>query len=489
MSQDTADSETNLPCGVDAAATANAARGSMRLEIDPVVLRAETIANYVATDLPTHPGLARIAECVVESARQAKRVSRELKRPIGMHRLPLAFLILAMGIFAYWTYRQFFYTPSLLLAVPERDAIQLRDDSLQKTKLKPIETVGSHASLELLKKRQADLAFIQGGIDIPDTWLRMELNDSELVLLFLRDGIENVTQINKIFTSAEGQGSHSLAQVFSRVWGIDQQISYLHDWRIFTDDETYQIADDVDAVFVVKDLLNRKLESVPARLAEAGFRLASPDIGAMQLRLDYIREYELRPGYLDPAKTLPDRSIATYAVVTYLVAREGLSVKQLNDAYQLVHPDRRFPTLIETDLSTASEIAQGVEALFSILVYIGLTFFALLGIDVLAYRKRFHELNSLVSLISMHQSSKDVIVGSEALKAHHVTYLSVCSDLLSIISVVTGYYTQENSSLMYNRLSDVIHERCDGLKINIQLKILHATVKLANDTIEEPQDK
>ena len=53
-----------------------------------------------------------------------------------------------------------------------------------------------------------------------------------------------------------------------------------------------------------------------------------------------------------------------------------------------------------------------------------------------------------------------------------------------LIAVITGYYTQENSSLLYNRLLETIHERCDGLKINIQLKILHALIELPEVPID-----
>ena len=121
---------------------------------------------------------------------------------------------------------------------------------------------------------------------------------------------------------------------------------------------------------------------------------------------------------------------------------------------------------------------QGIEAGLGILAYIGIAFLALLGLDVLVYRKRFNELNSLISLISMHQSDKDAVGGTAENRAHNVLYLSFCSDLLGLISVITGYYTQENSSLMYNRLLDVIHERSSGLKLNIQLKILHSQIQL-----------
>lgn len=55
--------------------------------------------------------------------------------------------------------------------------------------------------------------------------------------------------------------------------------------------------------------------------------------------------------------------------------------------------------------------------------------------------------------------------------------MRLCSDLLGLISAIAGYYTQENSSLLFNNLSEVVHQRCDALKINIQLKVLHAMVK------------
>src|SRR5262245_3770477 len=95
------------------------------------------------------------------------------------------------------------------------------------------------------------------------------------------------------------------------------------------------------------------------------------------------------------------------------------------------------------------------------------------------YRKQFHELNSLVSLLSMLQSNKDVLgISNSGKKAKNLLYLSLVSDLLGVISMISSYYTQENSSLLFNNLSEVIHQRCDGLKINIQLKILHASVEL-----------
>lgn len=199
----------------------------------------------------------------------------------------------------------------------------------------------------------------------------------------------------------------------------------------------------------------------------------------MSVRFAYLNEVQMRPGYLDPVAGIPRQPVGTYSVATYLVARSGLTPRQLAAAGHLTHPANRFPTEVQPSLDAANEVAQGVEAVLGIAAYIGLAFLALLGLDIIAYRRRFNELNSLVSLISMHQSSKDVIGGSAEQRARHVNYLTVCSDLVGLIAVITGYYAQENSSLMYNRLLQIIHERCSGLKINIQLKILHALVDVA----------
>jgi hypothetical protein len=45
-----------------------------------------------------------------------------------------------------------------------------------------------------------------------------------------------------------------------------------------------------------------------------------------------------------------------------------------------------------------------------------------------------------------------------------------------LISVISGYYAQENPSLLYSNMLEIIHARSDGLKLNIQTKILHASL-------------
>lgn len=451
---------------------------AMRLQIEPVIDSARQIADHVKNHLGTHKGLGRAARGVLAAAERAQHVSDQLKRPFGLHRLPGFFLVLSLAALSGWIYWQYFHTSQLVIAVSARDATQLKRNVGQRVRVLPKETVGSAESIRQLSSGEVDAAFIQGGVGIPDTFLRTPLEQSEYVLWFLREGIESPAQVRGIMTSSEGQGSHSVAKQFVRAWGLDDNVTFSHAWRPYTDDSDYVLDPSVDAVFVVKDPMSSRLEGVAERLADDGFRLASPDIGAMSLRLDYLQEAEIRPGFLDPVKKLPADTLDTYTVTTFLVAREGLTPYELAAARELLHPANGFPDVAVPSFSSANEVAQGVEAILGIVVYIGIAFLSLFGLDIIAYRKRFNELNTLVSLISMHQSSKDPLGGTDQAKAHRVAYLSACSDLLGLIGVITGYYAQENSSLMYNRLVGVIHERCSGLKINIQLKTLHALIDL-----------
>ncbi len=464
---------------------------SLRLEIGPVIERAQQLVLKVAKNLPEHKELGNATRGVEKAAQTAEQVSRQLRRLFGLHRLPAVFLLISIAIFAVWIYWQFIHTSKLLIAVSARDAVQLKKNVDRRVRIVPVETVGSRDSIAKLQNGDAHLAFVQGGVELPTDLLRTELESSELVLLFLRNGIDSFAEIQRILTSSKGQGSHSLARIFARIWSIDGQVEYVHDWRRFTDDESYEIAADVDAVLVVKDPMSAKVAGTASRLQKAGFQLVSPDIGAMSLRLEYLSETEIRPGYLDPLGHIPDSVVQTYSVATYLVSRADLTPRQLAAASRLVtaNSNQIAATGFEPTLDTASEVAQGVEALLGILIYIGVAFLALLGFEVFTYGRHFNELNSLVSLLSMHQSTKDAIGMSEQERLHNIEYLRVCSDLLGLISVITGYYTQQNSSLLYNRLLEIIHDRCDGLKINIQLKILHGLISQdsAADSVEDGQ--
>jgi hypothetical protein len=264
-------------------------------------------------------------------------------------------------------------------------------------------------------------------------------------------------------------------------------VEYVFDWREMTANADYQIPGDIDAVFVIKNLADESTFAGSRKLYEAGFRLAAPDIGAKALTFDYLKPKEIPPGYLGANPLAPAEAVSTYDVGTYLVAKKSLTPRLLAEAVHLL--DQNTNTLnrgsFEPTLSQAKEVFEAMDAFLGILVYIGLAFLTLLGIEIATYRRRFNELNTLISLISMHQANKDVLgLSDDTLRQRNLLYLGLCSDLLGIIGVITGYYSQENSSLLYNRLTEIIYQRSSSLKLNIQLKILHAMVEVKQ---EEPQ--
>lgn len=454
---------------------------TQRLAIDPVVENAEEIVKRVQNELPEHQGLDSAAQGVVRAVREAQSVSRRLRRPWGLHRFPVFFLAITLIVFGNWIYWRFLHVKTLVIALPERDAIELHERVLnaRRIKIKEKRTVGSGESLELLKSGQVDLAFIQGGVEIPATLPQLMIPQSEALLYFVRARTSSPADIRLLMTSEEGQGSHSVARKFAELWRIDEQVQYLHDWRKLTSDKNYQVPDEVDAVFVIKDLENELTYVGIRRLYDAGFRLASPPIGSRALSLDYLAPLDIPVGYLESNPSLPKTPVATYSVATYLVARQSLTPRLFAEAGHLL--DKKTNTLeelgFEPSLSQAKDIFEAIEAFLSILAYLGLAFLTLLGIEIATYRRRFNELNTLISLISMHQSDKDVLgLQDVERRKKNLLYLGICSDLLGIISVITGYYSQENPSLLYNRLTEIIYQRSNSLKLNIQLKILQANI-------------
>jgi hypothetical protein len=451
----------------------------LRLRIEPVVGVAEALALRVRTELPTHDGLAKAADGVAAATRQAERVSQRMNSIFSLHRLPAVFLAGALLCLALWIYWRFFHVSVLSVALPDRDASQLREAiaSRQRVSFHWVPVPGSREAVELVTAGKADLAFVQGGLAIPADLPRLATPSPEVVLWLVRDRVGGPRDVRRLLTSVAGEGSHTVAQFFLAAWHTRGQVEFVHDWRELTADPNYQIAADVDAVFVVKDPADEKTALGIQRLYAAGFQLRSPDIGARAAKLDFLKPFTMPPRYLVADPAAPAEPIATYSVATWLVARRGLTPRLLAQAAHALDAQPVAFGGFDPTTADASEIFQGIEAFMGIIVNIGLAFLALLGLDVMAYRKQFHELNSLVSLLSMLQSNKDALgISDPGKRAENLLYLGLTSDLLGVISMISSYYTQENSSLLFNNLSEVIHQRCDGLKINIQLKVLHATV-------------
>jgi hypothetical protein len=463
--------------GAPPAEPANPPDKPLRLRIAPVIAAAEAVGRRVQADLPTHHGLAGAAANVARAAREAEQVSKALQRPWSLHRLPAIFLGVALVLLLGWTYWRFVHTTQLTIALPDRDFSELQSQLRGKSKVSfaPVVVPGSREGAEKVTRGEVDLAFIQGGIPIPPELPRLETPSPETILWLLRDGIEDARQVQTVLTSVAGEGSHTVAQQVFEHWQLN--VNYVHAWRELSTQEQFKIPESIDGVFVVKDPGDDKTLVAIERLIKAGFRLQPVELGARASRLDYLRPTVIPKRYFGFSPDMPALPTSTYNVSTFLVARPGLTPRLLAEANHLLdfHPQTIEDGGFEPSMNDASEMFQGIEAFLGIIVNIGLAFLALLGLEIMAYRKRFHELNSLISLISMLQSNKDVTgVSDPAVRNENLLYLSLCSDLLGQVSMISGYYTQENSSLLFNNLSEVIHQRCDGLKINIQLKILHA---------------
>ena len=308
----------------------------VRLLITPIISQATTLTDRVQKELPTHEGLQRATRMVAGAAEKAERIAVSMRRPWSPHRLPVMFLGAALVGLLTFLYLQFFKVSTLSLALPDRDAELIRENLAAdgRVNVNVVEVAGSREAAALLAKGEVDLGFIQGGVPIPPQLLRLETPTPELVLYFVRDRITGPMQVKKVLTSVEGEGSHSVAIAFFGAWSVP--VTYLHAWKDVTANENYVVPDDVDAVFVVKDPGDEKALVGAERLAKAGFHLESPSLGARASRFDYLTPR----GHLRVDPPLPAAAVETYAVKTFLVARQGLTPRLLTQAANVIdaHP-------------------------------------------------------------------------------------------------------------------------------------------------------
>ena len=134
----------------------------LRLEIGPVIRMAEDLQARVERELPDHTGLAGLAAGAATAAREAERVSRQLKRPFGLHRLPATFLALALLALIGWIYVTFFRSSTLTIALPDRDARELRShvSRADRVQFRTVLVAGSREASALVSEGHVDLAFV-----------------------------------------------------------------------------------------------------------------------------------------------------------------------------------------------------------------------------------------------------------------------------------------------------------------------------------------
>jgi hypothetical protein len=463
----------------------------MNLKIEGIIDGAIRIREKIDVELPGHSGLAGAVDEVNRAAQEAQKVALRGRNFISLSRLPAAFLGLALLGFLIWAYWNFFLATSVSVAVPERDFVDENLRYFRKAKMHAVKVDSSAEAIQRISgvplAKKADVAFIQAGIPVPDSLTVLQTPILEVVVWMTRKEIDPKTRpVSIVLTNVKDEGSHSVAKEFFHRWNSGTKVQYRHEWDSLaqlpgTSEPRYQIPSEVDAVFVVVNVASeRNVEAIKQLLSE-GFEFRSPYIGAHAAKLRYAQEFRMPAGYISQQPEIPMQETLTYTVPNVLVARPGISDSALANLSKLFETENR--QLQSKDFvfnaTDASEMFQGLDAFLGILINIILGFLALLGLEMWVYRKRFHELNSLVSLLSMLQSNKDILGEMDPLKkSEKLHYLSTVSDLLSLISAINGFYTQENSSLLFNNQSEVIHQRCDNLKLNIQLKILHAGIKL-----------
>ena len=105
---------------------------------------------------------------------------------------------------------------TLTIALPDRDAAELRQRIAgpRRVEFAWVEVPGSREAVERARAGSVDLAFVQGGLKIPPELPRLETPSPELVLWLTRDPAAPPSQVKKVLTSLEGEGSHSVALEF-----------------------------------------------------------------------------------------------------------------------------------------------------------------------------------------------------------------------------------------------------------------------------------
>lgn len=445
-----------------------------RLEIEPVIERAREVKESIHKELVQHGGIQQLSSQILRAAEKSKEVSEQGSHPLAFHKIPMYLLLLAIAWGGYWVYRNFYHISTVRFAAQERDAGAVTQKIQSRLSMQFIPDAGSMEGLQMLQENKADICFIQGGVEIPEAYHRLILPEKE-TLFFLVKKNKSIKDIQVVCTSVALQGSHILARKVLEILG-KKDVAFVHHWTKLTDDSSFNIPDDVDCVVVSKSAQESKNLQAIKKLIASGFVFHSLDLGVWADSQPYLQKTRIRAGYffLDPC--IPDTPKETYLVNTYLVAQPSFNPLKLRAIANLFYPKDILQ--IKDEDSVIKDFLERADAISQIFMTTAFFLIALFGMGVLAHRRRFNELNTLISLINIHQSSKDLYDESNpevCVRYRH--YLAYCSDLLGIIDVITGYYAQEDSTLLFNGFCSVIHQRCMNLKINIQLKIHQSALK------------
>jgi hypothetical protein len=453
------------------------------LSVEQIIETARQIEERINERLPDEAPLRDVAHAVTDAARLAQARVRRLKRPYSVQRIRQYVVLAALAILVWWLYTNVLRSRDATIAVTgtEYSVLKARADANNADKIRFLESGGSSASVELVQQGHADMAVVQAGVPIPEEFTILGVVRAEHVLYFGRDVQRSADRPRKVMTFGRDQGSHILAQVFLQLWGHGW-VEWIHTWSDLAADSGYVIPADVEAIFVVVDPADPAMRRAIRRAATAGFELRDPDVGAYATHFTYLQRVSIQRGYYSQADpTVPaivQGTLQTYAVANYLVAGEGVTDRQLGLALQAFELDPSTVGLGTAVLhSRGSSLVADLGTVLEAAVNLVIILVALFGFEILLHRRYVHELNRLISCISLLQANLDIIgVKDEKVLADNVFYLDACADLLGLISTIGGYYGQENAALVFNGLTGLLHVRANNIKVNIRLKLLRPEV-------------
>ncbi len=256
-------------------------------------------------------------------------------------------------------------------------AVQYREIlAKQGFKVELVETAGSMENLELLRRGEVDIAFVQGGTaKLPADGDSMQALASvffEPLWIFQRSS-EAVDQLRKLegrrlVIGDSGSGTLELALQLLEANGIDSQRAELIE-AASQEAVALLLADEADAAFLVTTGGSRALRQL----------LASPDISLMSFdrhlaytnRFRFLSPVVLGQGAVDLAADLPAQDHTLLASATQLVAGRDLhhalvpllleTALQVHSDGQTFEEERQLPTADFTDLPMGKDATHYLE--------------------------------------------------------------------------------------------------------------------------------